>query len=377
MSINPSQGSFFKALTKRGGDDEDDDSDGAIVMTGPGVYTSGSSNVDLIMNGAGSSMTSSGGDIFSSSESNPQSVVVPAPPSLMAFPPTTISSVESHYPSFPAVAPQEVKTPQRRSSSPVSEFIKRTSSRIFGRNRGNSSPSQPSTQDLDPSKMSVPELFAALSSLPPSKFDKIADQLISESLGMGSFMAPPPGFFSGGITGGLGPISAASSLIPSASSLIPSLSFPGSSSGLLGGRGGGILSSLAASSPLSLRSRLPLPGSGLISSVGKPSQPTTPNINQLQQNNIATSSSNVRPTTLIPPPPAVSSPSFSASSVAPNAFPPVPQIPYSTVVFPVYVSKDTPLPAISKEASKLAEASSSSQASPSVTSPFRLVLRLI
>lgn len=47
---------------------------------------------------------------------------------------------------------------------------------------------------IDPSKLSVPELFETLSSLPASKFDKIADQIISETFGLSTF-APAPGAF--------------------------------------------------------------------------------------------------------------------------------------------------------------------------------------
>lgn len=54
-------------------------------------------------------------------------------------------------------------------------------------------PPQP-IKPIDPSKMSVPELFETLSSLPASKFDKIADQLISETFGLGSILPPPAHF---------------------------------------------------------------------------------------------------------------------------------------------------------------------------------------
>jgi hypothetical protein len=348
--------SFFDKLTRRGSkEDDDDDTEDDIVMNGPGVYTSGS-NVDLTVTGAGgSSMSNSGGDIISAMESNSQAVVVPPPP-LMTFPmTTTISSMFPVYSSTPTSIPplhlqkQERRTPQRRSSSPVTEFIKKTSSRLFGRNKAN-----PSLQDLDPNKMSVPELFAALSSMPPSKFDKIADQLISESLGMGSIMAPPPGFLSSGITGGLGSMAgslgALGSLggglgsMASGSSLLPSLS----SSPLLSGGRGGLFSALASSSS-PLRSRLPLPSSIM---------------NHNSNNGAMTSSSNVRPMALLPPPFQAA-----ASQSIPNISPIFPsnpsssQLPFRTVVFPVYVTKDTPLPAISKEGTKLEAEPSQSQTS--------------
>lgn len=343
------ESSFLNKITRKGSSDDDDDdsdSDGSIVMTGPGVYTSGS-NVDLTISGGGSSMTSSGGDIFSTSESNPQSVVVPAPPLLRAFPSmpssTTMSPLTTTYPIFstPTGMPlpqvqQQPSLPQRRSSSPVSEFIKKTSDRIFGRNK----PS-PSLQDLDPSKMSVPELFAALSSMPPSKFDKIADQLISESLGMGTFMAPPPGFLSGGITGGIGSMSGLTGgfgSMAAGSSLIPAL--PGS---LLGGRG--FLSTLSSTPTLPFNPRLPLQSAIVPSSNVK--APYSSNSGHMA------SSSNVRPMSLLPP-------FIPAASHAVPIVSPLPPS-FRTVVFPVYVSKDTPLPAISKEASKLASESSPSQ----------------
>ena len=83
--------------------------------------------------------------------------------------------------------------------------------------RKSSQPQQ--VKPIDPSKLSVPELFETLSSLPASKFDKIADQIISETFGLSTF-APAPGAFDALSTSGsrtsaifsLPPLSSLSSL---------------------------------------------------------------------------------------------------------------------------------------------------------------------
>jgi hypothetical protein len=75
----------------------------------------------------------------------------------------------------------------------ISGFLRRIGAKIFGRKQADSQDSF----NLDPGSMSVPELFAALSNMPASKFDKIADQLISETFGSGTVDTPPVEFFSG------------------------------------------------------------------------------------------------------------------------------------------------------------------------------------
>lgn len=77
----------------------------------------------------------------------------------------------------------------------ITAFLRRTSSKLFGRKQSDTS--SKNALDIDPSNLSLPELFTALAKLPSSKFDKIADQLIAETFGMGTVVPAPPGFLSG------------------------------------------------------------------------------------------------------------------------------------------------------------------------------------
>lgn len=75
----------------------------------------------------------------------------------------------------------------------IAGFLRRAGAKLFGRKQAESK----LPLDLDPTNLSLPELFSTLASLPASKFDKIADQLIAETFGIGSVVPAPPGFLGG------------------------------------------------------------------------------------------------------------------------------------------------------------------------------------
>lgn len=75
----------------------------------------------------------------------------------------------------------------------ITGFLRRAGAKLFGRKQADSK----TPMNFDPTNLSLPELFSTLASMPASKFDKIADQLIAETFGMGSVLPAPPGFLGG------------------------------------------------------------------------------------------------------------------------------------------------------------------------------------
>ena len=99
----------------------------------------------------------------------------------------------TNVPPVPLLNPRSGSDVILEEDNSIAGFLRRTGWKLFGRKQAESKV----PLSLDPSKMALPELFATLANLPASKFDKIADQLIAETLGVGSVVAAPPGFLGG------------------------------------------------------------------------------------------------------------------------------------------------------------------------------------